>query len=76
LHFYDIEKLIKVLKQLVDKGNSVLVIEHNTEVVKQSDWIIDLGPEGGDNGGYIVAQGTVKDIMANPKSYTGKYLSK
>ncbi len=74
LHFYDIEKLIKVLRQLVDKGNSVVVIEHNLEVVKSSDWIIDLGPEGGDKGGFIVAQGTIKDIMANSKSYTGKYL--
>lgn len=75
LHFYDIEKLIKVLRQLVDKGNSVLVIEHNMEVIRNSDWIIDLGPEGGDKGGYIVAQGSIKDIINNPKSYTGKYLS-
>lgn len=74
LHFYDIEKLIKVLRQLVDKGNSVVVIEHNMEVIKNADWIIDLGPEGGDKGGFIVAQGTIKDIMANSKSYTGKYL--
>jgi len=75
LHFYDIEKLIKVLRQLVDKGNSVLVIEHNMDVIRNSDWIIDLGPEGGDKGGYIVAQGSIKDIINNPKSYTGKYLS-
>ena len=75
LHFYDIEKLITVLRQLVDKGNSVLVIEHNLEVVKNSDWIIDLGPEGGDKGGYIVAQGTVEDIKKCSQSYTGKYLN-
>jgi len=76
LHFYDIEKLLLVLRKLVDKGNSVLIIEHNLEVIKNSDWIIDLGPEGGDQGGYIVAQGTAEDIKNSPKSYTGNYLKK
>lgn len=74
LHFYDVEKLIKVLRKLVDMGNTVLVIEHNLDVIKASDWIIDLGPEGGDKGGHIVAQGTPDDIINNPKSYTGKFL--
>jgi len=74
LHFYDVEKLIKVLRKLVDMGNTVLVIEHNLDVVRSSDWIIDLGPEGGQGGGYIVAQGTPQDIVNNPKSYTGQFL--
>jgi excinuclease ABC subunit A len=76
LHFYDIDKLIKVLRKLVDMGNTVVVIEHNLDVVKNADWIIDLGPEGGDKGGYIVAQGTVADIVACNTSYTGQYLKK
>jgi excinuclease ABC subunit A len=74
LHFEDIRKLLSVLNKLVDRGNTVLVIEHNLEVVKCADWIIDLGPEGGDKGGYIVAEGTPKQIMKNRKSWTGKYL--
>ncbi len=74
LHFDDIKKLLAVLNQLVDKGNSVLIIEHNLDVIKCADWVIDLGPEGGDEGGYLVAQGTPKDIMKIKKSYTGKYL--
>ena len=74
LHLDDINKLIKVLKQLVDKGNSVLISEHNIDFIKCSDWIIDLGPEGGDKGGYIVAEGSPSDIKKNKKSYTGQYL--
>jgi excinuclease ABC subunit A len=76
LHFYDIDKLIKVLRKLVDMGNTVVVIEHNLDVVKNADWIIDLGPEGGDKGGYVVAQGTVEDILKAKNSYTSQYLKK
>jgi excinuclease ABC subunit A len=75
LHFDDINKLIDVLQKLVDKGNSVLIIEHNLDVIKCADWIIDLGPGGGDKGGEIVAQGTPKEIIKIKKSYTGEYLS-
>ncbi|MBQ3480209.1 MAG: excinuclease ABC subunit UvrA [Aeriscardovia sp.] len=74
LHFEDVSKLLKVLQGLVDKGNTVIVIEHNLDVVKCADWIIDLGPEGGDGGGTIVAQGTPEQIAATPGSWTGKYL--
>jgi excinuclease ABC subunit A len=74
LHLDDINKLIKVLKQLVDKGNTVVVIEHNIDFIRCSDWIIDLGPEGGDEGGYIVAEGTPLEVKKNKKSYTGQYL--
>ena len=74
LHFDDIKKLIQVLRGLVEKGNTVLVTEHNLSIIRTSDWIIDLGPEGGDEGGYIVAEGTPCQIVKNRKSYTGKYL--
>ncbi|MHA1830486.1 MAG: excinuclease ABC subunit UvrA [Candidatus Helarchaeota archaeon] len=74
LHMYDIQFLLRVLQKLVDKGNTVIVIEHNMEIIKSSDYIIDLGPEGGENGGKIVAQGTPEEIIKNNKSYTGKYL--
>ena len=74
LHFEDVNNLLKVLFELVSLGNSVLVVEHNADVIKNADWIIDLGPEGGDEGGYIVAEGTPKDIAKNKKSWTGKYL--
>ena len=74
LHFHDVAKLLDVLHQLVDAGNSVVVIEHNLDVIKTADWIIDLGPEGGDGGGEIVAQGTPEDIAKAPRSYTGHYL--
>ena len=74
LHFADIEKLLKLLHGLVDNGNSVLVIEHNLDVIKSADWIIDLGPEGGSMGGKIVAEGEPGVIVKNPRSYTGKYL--
>ncbi|HPM01501.1 MAG TPA: excinuclease ABC subunit UvrA [Candidatus Cloacimonadota bacterium] len=76
LHFDDINKLLMVLQRLVDMGNSVLVIEHNLDVIKCADYIIDLGPEGGDGGGTIVAKGTPEEVMKNKKSYTGKYLKK
>ncbi|MDR0361447.1 MAG: excinuclease ABC subunit UvrA [Planctomycetota bacterium] len=74
LHFADIRRLLDVLARLVDLGNTVIVIEHNLDVVKSADWIIDLGPEGGDNGGAIVAAGTPESVAANPKSQTGQYL--
>ncbi len=76
LHFHDIKKLIKVLNDLVDKGNSVVVIEHNLDVIKSADHIIDLGPEGGDDGGQIVATGTPEQIAKNSKSHTGEFLKK
>ena len=76
LHFADIKKLLDVLNQLVDKGNTVLIIEHNLDVIKSVDWIIDLGPEGGDKGGKIVATGTPQTIAKTKKSHTGKYLTK
>ena len=76
LHFADIDKLLKVMHRLTQNGNTMIVIEHNLDIIKTADYIIDLGPEGGDKGGHIVAQGTVKDIMACPQSYTGKYLKK
>lgn len=76
LHFDDVKKLLNVLERLVDIGNTVLVIEHNLDVIKSCDWIIDLGPEGGDKGGYVVAEGTPRDIAKIKKSYTGQYLKK
>lgn len=74
LHFEDIRVLIEVLDRLVDRGNTVLVIEHNLDVIKRADWIIDLGPEGGDGGGEIIATGTPTQIAQNPTSYTGHFL--
>ena len=74
LHFHDVSKLLEVLHELVDQGNSVVVIEHNLEVIKTADWVIDLGPEGGDGGGEIVAWGPPEDIAKAPRSYTGKFL--
>ena len=74
LHFADIEKLMKLLNRLVDNGNTVLVIEHNLSLISQADWIIDLGPEGGDKGGYLVAQGTPLQVVQVAESYTGQYL--
>ena len=76
LHFDDIKKLLFVLNRLVETGNSVIVIEHNLDVIKTADHIIDLGPEGGDEGGYVVAEGTPEEVAKNSKSYTGKYLRK
>ncbi|HYH20407.1 MAG TPA: excinuclease ABC subunit A, partial [Azospirillum sp.] len=75
LHFADVEKLLEVLHALVDQGNTVLVIEHNLEVIKTADWIIDLGPEGGTGGGEIVAEGTPEDVARVERSYTGQYLA-
>ncbi len=75
LHFHDVAKLLEVLHELVDTGNSVVVIEHNLEVIKTADWLIDLGPEGGDGGGEIVAQGTPEDVVKVKRSYTGKFLA-
>jgi excinuclease ABC subunit A len=74
LSFYDVHKLLDVLQRLVDKGNSILVIEHNLDVIRCSDWVIDLGPEGGDKGGEVIAVGTPEEVAKNEKSYTGKYL--
>ena len=74
LHFYDVEKLLKVLHKLRDKGNTLLVIEHNLDVIKTADWVIDLGPEGGDEGGFVIATGTPNDLAKNKKSYTGVFL--
>lgn len=74
LHFIDIEKLLTVINRLVDTGNTVIVIEHNLDIVKSADHIIDLGPEGGDEGGMVIAQGTPEEVSANPDSYTGQFL--
>lgn len=76
LHFDDVRKLLNVLGELVDRGNTVIVIEHNPHVIKTADWIIDLGPEGGERGGYVVATGTPEDVARVQKSYTGQYLKK
>ncbi len=75
LHFHDVAKLLEVLHQLVEAGNTVAVIEHNLEVVKTADWVIDLGPEGGDGGGRIVAAGRPEDVAKVEGSYTGRYLA-
>jgi excinuclease ABC subunit A len=75
LHFADIQNLLDVLHRLTDAGNTVIVIEHNMDVIKTADWIIDLGPEGGDEGGYIVAEGTPEDVSQVEESFTGQFLS-
>ena len=75
LHFHDVAKLLEVLHELVEGGNTVVVIEHNLEVIKTADWVIDLGLEGGDGGGEIVAAGTPEDVVAVKKSYTGQFLA-
>ena len=75
LHFDDIRKLLEVLQALVDHGNTVIVIEHNLDVIKTADWIIDLGPEGGDGGGEIVAEGLPEDVAVVERSITGQYLA-
>jgi len=74
LHFADIDRLLTILERLVDLGNTVLVIEHNLDVIAAADWVIDLGPEGGDAGGQIVAMGPPETMAAEPESWTGKYL--
>ena len=76
LSFYDVHKLMDVIQRLVDKGNSVIVIEHNLDVIRCSDWIIDLGPDGGDKGGEIIAEGIPEDVAKHPTSHTAKYLKK
>ena len=76
LHFHDIEHLLEVLHRLRDHGNTVIVIEHNLDVIKTADWIVDLGPEGGDRGGKIIAQGTPEQVAETQGSYTGEYLKK
>jgi excinuclease ABC subunit A len=76
LHFADVHKLVEILRKLSDDGNTVVVIEHNLDVIKVADYIIDIGPEGGDNGGTVIAKGTPEEVVKNKKSYTGKYLKK
>ena len=76
LHFADLEKLLHVLHALVEMGNTVIVIEHNLDIIKNSDWIIDLGPEGGDLGGRVIAQGQPKEVAGIKTSYTGQFLKK
>jgi excinuclease ABC subunit A len=76
LHFSDIQLLLNVLHRLRDNGNTLVVIEHNLDVIKTADWIIDLGPEGGDGGGEIIAEGSPEKIISNNKSFTGKYLKR
>ena len=75
LHFEDVRKLLEVLQALVEHGNTVVVIEHNLDVIKTADWILDLGPLGGVKGGEIVAEGTPEQVAANPRSFTGQYLA-
>jgi len=75
LHFADIEKLLEVLQRLADSGNTVLVIEHNLDVIRAADWIVDLGPEGGAGGGEVIATGTPEQVAATPGSYTGEFLA-
>jgi excinuclease ABC subunit A len=74
LHFEDVRKLLEVLQRLADQGNTVVVIEHNLDVIKTADWVIDLGPGGGVNGGKIVVEGTPEDVANHPDSFTGHYL--
>ena len=74
LHFHDIEHLLEVLHRLRDRGNTIVVIEHNLDVIKTADWVIDLGPEGGDGGGEVIATGTPEDVAGSSRSFTGQYL--
>jgi len=76
LHFADIHNLLNVLNRLADMGNTVVIIEHNLDVIKCADWLIDLGPDGGQAGGQIVAEGTPENVAANPGSYTGQFLAR
>jgi len=76
LHSYDVDKLIKILQKLATAGNTVLVIEHNLDVIKTADYIVDLGPEGGDGGGTLVCKGTPEEVAAVPESYTGQFLKR
>ena len=75
LHFHDIKKLLIALNTLIEQGNTILVIEHNMDMIKSADWIIDIGPEGGDKGGNVVFEGTPEDLVSSNSSYTAKYLS-
>ena len=75
LHFEDIRQLLAVLHKLRDQGNTIVVIEHNLDVIKTADWIVDLGPEGGSGGGRILVEGTPEEVAATPASYTGQYLA-
>ena len=74
LHFHDIKRLLKSFNKLIDKGHSIIVIEHNLEIIKCADYIIDMGPDGGDNGGKIIATGTPEEVVKNSNSITGKFL--
>jgi excinuclease ABC subunit A len=74
LHFHDIRKLLDAFQELISKGHSLVIIEHNLEVIKSADWIIDLGPEGGEEGGEVLFEGTPEDLCKHPTSYTGKFL--
>lgn len=76
LHIADVHKLVDILQRLVDTGNSIIVIEHNLDLIKTADYIIDLGPEGGDKGGQVIAVGSPEQIVRNEQSYTGKFLKK
>ena len=76
LHFADVDKLIEILRRLAEGGNTVVVIEHNLDVIKTADYIIDMGPEGGDGGGTVIAQGTPEEVAQIPESYTGQYVKK
>ncbi|MEY2702340.1 MAG: excinuclease subunit excinuclease subunit, partial [Bacteroidota bacterium] len=76
LHYEDVKKLIEIMQKLVDKGNTVVVIEHNMDIIKSADYILDIGPDGGEGGGQLVAKGTPEEVANNEKSYTGKYLKK
>jgi excinuclease ABC subunit A len=76
LHFADVDRLLDVLQRLVDAGNTIVVIEHNLDVIKSADWLIDLGPEGGDAGGQVIAQGTPEEVATNAQSYTGHFLKR
>ena len=76
LHFADVHKLIDILRRFCDSGNTVVVIEHNLDVIKTADYIIDMGPEGGDRGGTVIARGTHEEVAQNEKSYTGQYIKK
>ena len=75
-HGYDVHKLVEILQRLAEGGNTVVVIEHNLDVIKTADYIIDMGPEGGDKGGTVIAQGTPEEVAKNPNSHTGRYVAK
>jgi excinuclease ABC subunit A len=76
LHFHDIEQLLGVLHRLRDDGNTIVVIEHNLDVIKTADWVVDMGPEGGDGGGTLVVEGTPEQVATTPQSHTGRYLAR